>query len=111
MIPSRLTPESALQALADDPLGMRFRLMFQHGDLEIEIYKPFRRDLQTSHKRDEIYVVIAGHGEFVCAGLRQEFVTGEVLLAMAGVDHHFENFSDDFSTWVLFYGPQGGATQ
>jgi hypothetical protein len=24
------------------------------------------------------------------------------------VEHRFENFSDDFGTWVFFYGPEGG---
>jgi hypothetical protein len=22
--------------------------------------------------------------------------------------HRFENFTDDFSVWVMFYGPEGG---
>jgi hypothetical protein len=26
----------------------------------------------------------------------------------AGVQHRFEEFSDDFATWVIFYGPEGG---
>jgi len=108
MTPQRLTPEAALQALADDPLGMRFRRLFQHGSLEVEVYKPVGRDLQVAHARDEVYVVIAGQGEFVCTGRRQPFAAGELLFAPAGVEHHFENFSDDFSTWVLFYGPEGG---
>jgi hypothetical protein len=25
-----------------------------------------------------------------------------------GAKHRFENFSHDFVTWVVFYGPQGG---
>lgn len=110
MTPQRLTPDAALQALADDPQGMRFCLLFQHGSLEIEVYKPFGRDMQTAHARNEVYVVIAGRGEFVCAGERQDFIAGEVLFAPAGIEHRFENFSEDFSTWVLFYGPQGGET-
>ena len=108
MIPQRLTPEAALQALAGDPLGMRFRQLFRHGSLEVEIYKPVGRDLQIAHARDEVYVVIAGHGDFTCAGQRHAVVPGELLFAPAGIEHHFENFSDDFCTWVLFYGPEGG---
>ena len=104
----RLTPDAALQALAEDPQGLPFRSLFRHGGLEVEIYKPTERDLQTPHARDEVYVVIAGSGEFTCAGRRQDFSAGEVLFVPAGVEHRFENFSDDFSTWVLFYGPDGG---
>ena len=104
----RLTPEAALQALADDPRGLPFRSLMRHGSLEVEVYKPSGRDLQLPHPRDEVYVVIAGCGEFVCAGRRQDFTAGEVLFVPAGVEHRFENFSDDFSTWVLFFGQAGG---
>jgi mannose-6-phosphate isomerase-like protein (cupin superfamily) len=104
----RLTPAAALQALAEVPEGPPFRTLFRHGSLEIEIYKPVGEDLQLPHARDEVYVVIAGRGEFVRGGARQPFEPGEVLFVPAGVEHRFENFSDDFSTWVLFHGPQGG---
>lgn len=33
---------------------------------------------------------------------------GDTLFVAAGVTHRFEQFSDDFVTWVVFYGPQGG---
>ena len=104
----RLTPDAALQALADDPQGLPFRSLFRHGSLEVEVYKPGERDLQTPHARDEVYVVIAGRGTFACAGERRAFGPGELLFVPAGVEHRFEDFSDDFSTWVLFYGPEGG---
>ena len=106
----RLTPEAALAALAASPDGKPFRELFTHGSLAVEIYRPVGLDLQTPHARDEVYVVIAGHGEFVCAGERRAFAAGELLFVPAGVEHRFENFSHDFSTWVLFYGPEGGET-
>ena len=105
---ARLAPEAALAALAASADGQPYRELLAHGSLSVEIYKPVGRDLQTPHARDEVYVVIAGNGEFTCAGRRQDFTAGEVLFVPAGVEHRFENFSDDFSTWVLFYGPAGG---
>jgi len=33
-----------------------------------------------------------------------------LLFVPAGVEHRFEHFSEDFSTWVVFYGPRGGET-
>ena len=108
MIPARLTPEAALAALANSDDGKPFLRVFAHGSLEVEVYRPVGRDLQTPHARDEVYVVIAGHGEFVTGGERRPFQSGELLFAAAGVEHRFENFSDDFSTWVMFYGPHGG---
>jgi mannose-6-phosphate isomerase-like protein (cupin superfamily) len=39
---------------------------------------------------------------------RFRFGPGDVLFVPAGVEHRFEDFSDDFVTWVVFYGPEGG---
>ena len=47
-------------------------------------------------------------GVVVTEGERVRFEPGAVLFAAAGVEHRFENFTDDFATWVLFYGPRGG---
>ena len=102
------TAKAALAALANEPAGLPYMTLFRHGSLEIEIYRPIGVDHQTPHTRDEIYVVIAGGGDFVCAGYRRPFLPGDVLFAPAGAVHRFENFSADFSTWVFFYGPDGG---
>jgi mannose-6-phosphate isomerase-like protein (cupin superfamily) len=104
----RLTRSTALTALAatDKP----FVLLFRHGTLEVEFYKPEGMDQQKPHTRDEIYVVISGSGTFVLNDERQSFEAGEVLFAAAGVEHRFEDFSSDFATWVFFYGPEGGET-
>jgi mannose-6-phosphate isomerase-like protein (cupin superfamily) len=82
--------------------------LFLHGSLQVEVYKPQRIDRQQPHSRDEIYVVISGSGHFVCGPERQVFTGGEVLFVPAGVVHRFEDFTDDFATWVFFYGPGGG---
>jgi uncharacterized protein YjlB len=111
VIPARLTPEAALSALANSGDGKPFLPLFAHGSLEVEIYRPAGRDAQTPHTRDEVYVVIAGHGEFVNGGERRPFQPGELLFVPAGVEHRFEKFSDDFSTWVMFHGPHGGEAQ
>lgn len=82
--------------------------LFTHGTLSVEIYKPVEVDLQQPHDRDEVYVIITGHGEFICGEERSRFVQGDFLFVPAGVEHRFVNFTDDFSTWVIFYGPKGG---
>ncbi|WP_309719277.1 cupin domain-containing protein [Armatimonas sp.] len=88
--------------------GELFLEVFTHGSLSVEIYKPVGVDLQTPHSRDEVYVVIAGTGFFVNGDSRKPFVPGEFLFVPAGVAHRFEEFSDDFATWVFFYGPESG---
>ena len=81
---------------------------FKHGTLEVELYAPRGHDPQTPHRRDEVYVVVSGEGEFVHAGEADRFAAGDVLFVAAGVEHRFERFSDDFAVWVFFYGPDGG---
>jgi mannose-6-phosphate isomerase-like protein (cupin superfamily) len=85
-----------------------FTELFKHGSLVVEIYKPEKVDNQKPHDRDEIYVVASGSGVFYNGGNRCEFKTGDFLFVPAGVEHRFENFTNDFSTWVFFYGPIGG---
>ena len=73
-----------------------------------KLYAPRGTDQQTPHSQDELYLIVQGNGEFVCAGARQPCGPHDVLFAAAGVEHRFENFTDDFAVWVFFYGPQGG---
>lgn len=82
--------------------------LFEHGSLVVKLYAPRGRDSQTPHSRDEVYVIAQGAGEFVCEDVRQSFVPHDVLFVPAGIEHRFENFSEDFATWVFFYGPEGG---
>ncbi len=106
MIPPRLTPERARDYLAGHTAP--FIELFRHGSLRVEFYQPQGVDRQQAHSRDEVYVVASGRGEFVNGTTRAPFEPGEVLFVPAGVTHRFANFSDDFATWVFFYGPEGG---
>ena len=102
----RMNLKNAFKALEihDKP----FVKLFSHGSLEVEIYKPDKVDLQKPHSRDELYVVATGSGFFVNDGVIQAVEPGEILFVPAGVNHRFMDFSDDFATWVFFYGPEGG---
>ena len=88
--------------------GKRFTVVFEHGTLALELYAPRGHDPQKPHTRDELYVVVAGRGTFVCDGERNAFETGDALFAPAGAAHRFEDFSDDLAVWVMFYGAEGG---
>jgi len=103
---NRLTVVNALQSLKDE--NEPFKELFSHGSLSVEIYKPEGVDLQQPHNRDELYVIASGSGFFVNGESRASFDKGEVLFVPAGVVHRFEEFTEDFSTWVFFYGPVGG---
>lgn len=103
----RLTIAAALANLPGLE-GKRFATIFQHGSLLVEIYAPRGTDPQQPHSRDEIYFVAQGTGDFVCGDSRQRFAPTDLLFAAAGVAHRFENFSDDLTVWVIFYGAEGG---
>ncbi len=85
-----------------------FETFFKNGSLSLELYAPGAEDLQTPHTRDEVYIVSRGSGFFEVEGKRTAFETGDFLFVAAGDQHRFVNYSADFMTWVLFYGPEGG---
>ncbi len=68
------------------------------------VYAPLGADDQKPHDRDEIYVIVSGHGIFEYAGKRSAFKTGDLIYVKAFAPHGFVEFSDDFLTWVIFYG-------
>lgn len=88
--------------------GQISALIAERGELELHYYTPNGGDTQSPHTRDEIYFVIAGTGAFLCDGERMPFGPGDAVFAPAGTEHRFEDFSDDFAVWVVFYGPEGG---
>lgn len=90
------------------PNGERFAPVFRHGSLLVEIYAPRGTDPQTPHTRDEAYIVVSGSGIFFRESERTPFGPGDFLFAPAGAAHRFEEFTEDFVVWVLFYGPEGG---
>lgn len=108
MIKSTTLKPAGLLGQLPGAKGERFVLAFQRGTLEVELYAPRGHDPQTPHRRDEVYVVVTGSGDFVADGQRRKFGPGDFLFVAAGVEHRFENFSDDLVVWVLFYGPDGG---
>lgn len=80
----------------------------RHGTMSLGMYAPRGEDDQEPHDQDELYVVLSGSGRFVHGGESSEFGPGDALFVAAGVEHRFENFSDDFAAWVIFWGPEGG---
>ncbi|MGI9204522.1 MAG: cupin domain-containing protein [Woeseiaceae bacterium] len=103
----RHTVKKALQLVAASE-DKAYGVLLEHGSLELGYYKPDRVDTQQPHSQDEIYVVQSGTGMFVLGDERQPFEPGEALFVPAGVVHRFEDFTDDFAAWVVFYGPKGG---
>lgn len=105
--PVHVDLETAL-AMGPPPAGNLAVPVFASGTLEAELYTPEGRDPQKPHSRDEVYVVAAGNAMFFDGNERHPVSVGSFVFVPAGSEHRFEDFSQDFSVWVFFYGPEGG---
>lgn len=95
------------------PAGARSALLMRHGSMTLRYYAPRGNDPQTPHEQDEIYIVAAGRGTVVSGPSEAQlepkaFGTGDAIFVPAGHVHRFVDFTDDFATWVVFWGPKGG---
>jgi len=101
---------SAKEALrkARNSVDGQYGVLLEHGSMELGYYAPDGVDNQQPHEQDEIYIVQSGHGRFERGDEVIEFEAGDALFVAAGVRHRFVDFSRDFATWVVFYGPAGG---
>ena len=101
---SLLDATEQLSALSDP-----FIVLFKRGDFSVEFFAPQDVDTQQPHQQDEVYIVASGSGLFLRGEERVPFVQGDFLFVPAGIPHRFEQFTKDFKTWVIFFGPQGGS--
>ena len=79
-----------------------------HGTMTLGMYAPYKQDLQQPHDQDELYFILSGSGTFVTGNDKYSFNPGDALFVAAGAGHRFEDFTDDFSAWVVFWGKTGG---
>jgi mannose-6-phosphate isomerase-like protein (cupin superfamily) len=97
-----LTPDQALARLAAS--GGRSTGLVDKPIFDIRVYAPRGEDPQKPHARDEAYVIATGSGGFWCEGVVRPVKAGDLVYVDAGVEHRFVDFTDDFSTWVFFFG-------
>lgn len=90
------------------PAGNLAIPVFESQGLEVELYEPRGIDRQSAHSRDEIYFVGRGSGRFFDGESNYGIAEGDFIFVPAGREHRFENFSDDFAVWVVFFGEEGG---
>ncbi|WP_371315724.1 cupin domain-containing protein [Granulicella sp. L46] len=63
----------------------------------------------TRHRTNKTNCIVhRGHGVLMVEEERFPFVAGDVLFVPANALHRFVEFSDDFVTWAVFWGPDGG---
>ena len=95
-------------ATAEWPDGVFDVEAMAHGTMSLQVFAPRGEDRQRPHAQDELYIVASGTSEFIRDGERAQVAAGDALFVRAGVEHRFVDMSDDFVTWVIFWGPEGG---
>ena len=76
---------------------------FRKGNVSLVFFAPKGTDYQTFHDEDEFYFIVRGSGEIVIDVERTAFEAGDVFFVAAKVPHRFENFTEDFATWAVFF--------
>ncbi len=76
---------------------------FKKENVSLVFFAPRGTDHQTFHDQDEFYFIVRGSGELIVDDERFSCAVGDVFFVPAKVPHHFENFTDDFATWAIFF--------
>src|SRR5262245_17712441 len=90
------------------PAGEHAVGVLERGTLSVKLSCPRPPNRQAPHEQDEVYVIVRGQGVLFHDGKREPFQAGDLMFVSAGTEHHFEDFSEDLSVWVVFFGPLGG---
>lgn len=107
MIPLLITLEGAMAQLQQQS-EYPFTVVMQYGSMKVEYFSPKGKDTQQPHLQDELYIIAKGTSDFVREKETVSCKAGDVLFVPAHTEHRFLHFSEDFATWVIFYGPTGG---
>ena len=78
---------------------------FEKDGVRLVFFAPRGTDYQTFHDEDEFYFIVQGSGRLLIRDESFEFTTGDVFYVPAGVEHRFEDFTNDFATWAVFFSP------
>ena len=84
--------------------SMPFVELMKFGQLTVEYYAPVGTDLQNPHVQDELYLIARGHAVLQRNEEQLKVSAGDLVHVPAMMEHRFTEFSDDFATWVIFFG-------
>lgn len=72
---------------------------FEKNNVKLVFFAPRGIDYQTSHEDDEFYFISRGTAKLIIANDSFACTAGDER----NVEHHFEDISDDFATWAIFF--------
>ncbi len=93
-----------LPATAKWPEGEPYQCLLNQPGAQILIFAPRGTDHQSEHSRDEAYFCVAGTAVLEIEGKSQPFGAGDLAWIPKNVPHRFHDMSEDFATWVAFFG-------
>ena len=96
------------QAEIPGPYGEHATTVLERGTVDVALSMPNLPVQQTPHARDEIYIIIRGRAIAMHDGKRETCAAGDLVFIASGIEHQFEDTSEDFAVWRIFYGPDGG---
>jgi mannose-6-phosphate isomerase-like protein (cupin superfamily) len=76
---------------------------FRKDNVTLVFFAPRGADYQTFHEEDEFYFIARGKGELIIDTERIAFESGDSFFVPANVPHRFENFTEDFAAWAIFF--------
>ncbi len=76
---------------------------FNKNGVSLVFFAPHGKDYQTFHDEEEFYFIIGGTGEIIIEDEQFSCETGDAFFVPAKTPHHFENFTEDFATWAVFF--------
>lgn len=99
-----MTLEEAL--MSTPPPGNLASVIASLDDADVEFYEPRGEDVQKPHKRDELYFIARGSGTLHLESHDFQCAAGDAIFVGAHTAHRFSRFTNDFATWVVFFGPE-----
>ncbi len=97
-------------ATATWPAGEPFMRALAHGSMSVEAFAPNELDRQSPHTQDELYFIQSGSGTLTIDEVAHSCGPGDAFFVASGQSHRFTEFTQDFATWVVFWGSEGGET-
>lgn len=76
---------------------------FSKGNVSLIFFAPKGKDYQTFHEEDEFYFIVSGSGEIIIDDEKFLCEMGDTFFVPAKIPHRFENFTEDFATWAIFF--------
>lgn len=93
-----------LPATAKWPDGEPYQCVVNEPGAQILIFAPRGTDYQTPHNRNEAYFVVSGSAVLEIGDEPHNISAGDLAWVPKDVEHRFREMSDDFVTWVAFFG-------